>query len=662
MRCLGVLAATALAAAGISAGAASAATQPTAKTKAQWQASIAHLREPGTGCYHASYPALQWHATRCTTAPRVPLLPSEQSARHAGPALVGNNTGYVAQVPGLISRSTGTFQDVSPNITEQGKVNNEGPSNVANAFSLQLNSQFFDYPPACAGSSDPASCRTWQQFLYVFGLNGTSSIYMQYWLQEYDATCPSGWMKSVPLNSPSTINCFKNSSATQVTTLSAAQLATVQLSGSAMSGGNDSVSLTTGSGQATLVTASDSMFHLASYWNQTEWGVYGDAGGAEAYFGSNTTLQAQTALTTTSSAAPSCVPDSTPGVTGTTGETNNLNLTSTPVPATGSESLPTVASRQTNGTTGTANCSTAAGTPPIAVQANTGHLLYVTPANAGNRDTGLGMESHTSPSIAASGEVAFQGTNNHLWLYDPGTGDSRDTGLGMEKGTNPAIVSLSGGGYEIAFQANTGNLWLNDPSTGTSINTGLGMDASTSPAIAATSSGSYEVAFQSDVNDLWYYTPSNSGDRDTGLGMDVDTSPAITATSSGSPEIAFQANNNDLWYWTPSNSGSRDTGLGMETFASPAITAAPGGSPEIAFQANNNDLWYWTPSNSGSRDTGLGMDAGTSPAITAAPSGSPEIAFQANNNDLYYYTPANSNRDTGLGMETDTSPAIQPGM
>ena len=31
-----------------------------------------------------------------------------------------------------------------------------------------------------------------------------------------------------------------------------------------------------------------------------EWGVYGDGGG-EAYFGPNTTLQAQTALTSTSS-------------------------------------------------------------------------------------------------------------------------------------------------------------------------------------------------------------------------------------------------------------------------------------------------------------------------------------------------------------------------
>jgi hypothetical protein len=295
----------------------------------------------------------------------------------------------------------------------------------------------------------------------------------------------------------------------------------------------------------------------------------------------------------------------------------------------------------------------------IAFQANNGHLWYDTPTNPGNRDTGLGMATKTSPSIATTGEVAFQGTNNHLWLYDPATGGNRDTGLGMEAGTSPAIVSLTGGGYEIAFQANTRILWLYNPSTGTSINTALGMDPSTSPAITATAGSTYEVAFQASNNDLYYYTPNNSGNRDTSLGMAPSTSPAITATTSGTPEIAFQANNNHLWYYTPTNSGSRDTGLGMDITTSPAIVSLPGNTYEIAFQANNFHLWLYTPNNSGNRDTSLGMDAASNPAITATTSGSPEAAFQANNNHLYYYTTTNSgNRDTSLGMAPDTSPAL----
>jgi len=55
-----------------------------------------------------------------------------------------------------------------------------------------------------------------------------------------------------------------------------------------------------------------------------------------------------TALTSTSSAAPSCVKE------GFTGETNNLNLAATP--ALGSASSPTMGSTQTNGSTSAASC------------------------------------------------------------------------------------------------------------------------------------------------------------------------------------------------------------------------------------------------------------------------------------------------------------------
>jgi hypothetical protein len=90
------------------------------------------------------------------------------------------------------------------------------------------------------------------------------------------------------------------------------------------------------------------MVDLAPHWNTTEWDVFGDAGGGEAYFGSANTLEAQTALKGTSPAAPKCVKE------GFTGETNNLKLASTP--ALGSEPSPTMASRQTDGSAGTASC------------------------------------------------------------------------------------------------------------------------------------------------------------------------------------------------------------------------------------------------------------------------------------------------------------------
>jgi hypothetical protein len=347
MQSVGVLAATALALAGISAGTASAAAQPPPRTTAQWQRDIGHVRQPGQGCYRAAYPTVQWRASRCVTAPRIPLLPGPlpRSARHAGPELVGDGTDYSAQVSGLISQATGTFADVSSGVTVQGYPGGAG-SLTANAVSLQLNSQFFTGSPACDGAGTPADCEAWQQFVYTYEDASTSYIFMQYWLIDYDATCPSGWYTYSD-------DCYTNSNAADVTTLTASQLATLQMTGTATAGGTDAVSLSAGSG-ATSVTNSDSEIDLAAHWNTSEWGVYGDGGGTEAYFGAGTTLQAQTALTTTSQAAPSCIEE------GFTGETNNLTQTTTP--ALGTESSPTIATRQTDGTTGTASCATAAGT------------------------------------------------------------------------------------------------------------------------------------------------------------------------------------------------------------------------------------------------------------------------------------------------------------
>jgi hypothetical protein len=324
---------------------ASTAAQQNFTTKAQWQASIARVPERGSGCYQASYPSLSWQAVKCVTAPTIPLAPAlvPGAAKHIGPVTVGDGTDYSAVVSGLISKATGTFTDVSSNISEKGDIGGSGGT-VSNSFSLQLNSQFFSGSPACARASSPSACQAWQQFVYTYNGSNTGDVYMQYWLIDYEATCPSGWMSYSG-------DCYTNSSASEVSGITAAQLATVSLSATAASGGNDAVSLTVGSGKATTVTGKDTKVDLASYWNTTEWGVYGDGGGSAADFGSSNTLEAVTALTSTSSSAPSCVEE------GFTGETNNLKLAATA--ALGSESSPTLASTQTDGTTGTASCATA---------------------------------------------------------------------------------------------------------------------------------------------------------------------------------------------------------------------------------------------------------------------------------------------------------------
>ncbi len=326
----------------LASGSAAAAGHSSSPSKAQWQAEISNLRTPGSGCYHASYPSLQWHVTRCLVAPNVPLAPRLQT-RSGGPVVVGDGADYSAQVAGTISKATGTFTHVSSNLTEKGQIGGTG-SQVSNAFTLQLNSEFFS-TPVCSGSAKPSKCEGWQQFVYAFHYSGdTNMVFMQYWLLYWDTTCPAGWAK---YKAGTSIFCYTNSPANTYGSLPADDLGNVKFVAQAASGGNDQVTLSSTSG-ASSASNSDSMLDLSAVWNTTEWGAFGDAGGAEANFGADSTLEAQTTFQATSSSAPTCVDE------GFTGETNNLDLTKTK--ALGTETSPTMASKQTNGTVKTASC------------------------------------------------------------------------------------------------------------------------------------------------------------------------------------------------------------------------------------------------------------------------------------------------------------------
>jgi hypothetical protein len=338
----GVAAPLVLAAAGLNAGSVSASTHQGPLTMLQWRAEIGQVAAVGSGCFQASFPALAWHATKCVTAPERPFAPAATVSRRGGPDTVGNGLDYSAVVSGTISKATGTFANVSAGITEKGQIDGVG-AKKANEYSLQLNTQFFSGSPACNGASVPANCQAWQQFVYTTDQN---IVFMQYWLLDYNNTCPSGWFTY-------STDCYTNSSASVLSgsALTASSLATLSLSGSAKAKGNDQIEVING-GKATLATGKDSKIDLAAHWNTAEWDVFGDAGGGEAFFGKKTSFEAVTTLTGTSSAAPSCVKE------GFTGETNNLKLGATP--ALGSVSSPTMATKQTNATPGTASCAVAA--------------------------------------------------------------------------------------------------------------------------------------------------------------------------------------------------------------------------------------------------------------------------------------------------------------
>jgi hypothetical protein len=316
---------------------------PQAAGTGKWQLAMQQLRVPGRGCFTAAYPRVAWLKAPCKAAPRHPYPP----AHGHRPQTVGNSNDYSAQVAGQISSATGSFDTVSTGATETGQQNGAG-GQVANTFSLQLNVAPFT-TPACAGSGNPGGCLGWEQFLYSTTAN---QVFIQYWLLQYNATCPSGWTKFM-FQGSTDIYCFINSSGSTLTggALTVAGLASTNLTGSAVTGGNDTVVMTTGTGHATASGADDRLT-LSKSWNTVEFAIVGDCCGTQANFSAGTTVKVRTTVHSGSKTAPTCV------LEGFTGETNNLNLAGTP--AIGTQASPTIVSEQTS-SPGTASCAAASG-------------------------------------------------------------------------------------------------------------------------------------------------------------------------------------------------------------------------------------------------------------------------------------------------------------
>ncbi len=269
---------------------------------AQWRENMLHKATPGEGCFQASFPATRWEPAPCraVTGHTHPLPRVTGLTRSA---TVGAGNDYLIVAPGanLITQTVGSFPSVSGVTSETG-------AGGTNDYSLQLNTNFNLSTSACSGGA--AGCRVWQQFLYVPG-----TVFIQYWLIGYGAggaSCPGGYTASGS-------NCYKNSSGTSAPSVAITGLANLTLTGTAASGGNDTVTFTNG-GTAYSVTASDSVLKIASVWNQSEFNIVGNGNGSQANLNMGSVITVNVAALYGSTAAPTCAPG------GTTAETNNLNL------------------------------------------------------------------------------------------------------------------------------------------------------------------------------------------------------------------------------------------------------------------------------------------------------------------------------------------------
>ncbi|WP_266180626.1 hypothetical protein [Dyella humicola] len=287
-----------------------------AQARESWRQDIAHIATPAEGCFEASYPSVIWRQVACRqiTLHTHPLphfhLPSAEET-------AGNGNDYTLQTSSLITQTVGTFPAVTGVTSEKGVgVAAYGGGGIlgTNEYSLQINSSFSSTTSACKGHS---GCTVWQQFVYApdYEVQGSAAVFMQYWLIGYGGTrCPSGW------GSDGAGDCYKNSAAATAPDVPATQLANVKLTGTVTSGGNDTVVFTNGS-TAYSSSGKDSVLYLATVWKESEFNVVGNAGGSEAQFNSGSSITVKVAVSDGSTSAPSCVADS-----GTTGESNNLNL------------------------------------------------------------------------------------------------------------------------------------------------------------------------------------------------------------------------------------------------------------------------------------------------------------------------------------------------
>lgn len=309
--------------------------QVQAQAQESWRAAIAQTAAPAEGCYQATYPSIIWQPMACKVAPVHYQPPPRRLAKAR--QTTGDGNDYALSVPGhVISQTVGSFPTVTGVKTEKGVgVASFGGGGILgpNEYTLQINSSLEQQTTAaCNGHS---GCTIWQQYVYApdYNVQGEAAVFIEYWLIGYGSSCPSGW------ESDGGGDCVKNSAAATAPDAPITQLASMKLTGTAKSGGNDTSVYTNGTHAYTL-TAKDSVLDLGTVWNESEFNVVGNAGGSEAVFNSGSSVTVKVAVTDGSTAAPSCLSGA-----GSTGETNNLNLGSC---STASGSTPSIQFKESN--------------------------------------------------------------------------------------------------------------------------------------------------------------------------------------------------------------------------------------------------------------------------------------------------------------------------
>jgi len=300
---------------------------PQFASEEDWRAFMTRTPAPEKGCYEATYPHPAWQRVPCTSAPQRPYPPVHGTRPITE---VGNGNDYSAGAPSphLISEAVGSFYKVTGVKSEKNECTNTDFPSCSSCgvtgngfFSLQLNTNLFK-TSVCSNES----CRGWQQFVFANGGTNNTYVFIQYWLINYDQSCPSGWASYSP-------DCYRNSDlAAFPPTQSIVNLGKLTLTGQTSKGAKDTITFQgTSGGQTKLytITGLDSILNASEGWTSAEFNIVGNGCGSTATFNHGSTVTVKTRIVDGVKSAPLCVDQ------GTTGETNNLTFveTTTAAPA-----------------------------------------------------------------------------------------------------------------------------------------------------------------------------------------------------------------------------------------------------------------------------------------------------------------------------------------
>lgn len=282
-----------------------AASAPSKSALKTWRGSAVRAPRPRQqGCFRAQYPDITWTQTNCRAPPNIPFRPHHGG--RGGLEMVGDGTDFSLQIPGTAAIMEGSFDVVSGLTDETG-------AGTPNAYSLQLNSEFF---PTSTCASGQSGCEGWEQFIfYNLATPSESFAFIQYWMVGYGASCPHGWL------SGGGADCYRNSTdGVLVPVQTIDTLAQMTLTGVASSASsNDSVTLSIG-GVLYSVTGNAYFPDFSQHWNTSEFNVFGPGASSQAVFNTGASITVRTEVDG-GSATPICLAQ------GFTAESNNLTLT-----------------------------------------------------------------------------------------------------------------------------------------------------------------------------------------------------------------------------------------------------------------------------------------------------------------------------------------------